>query len=165
MDAEHSLTGVAPDRYGGREGRIVRGDILLVGDDAEMIRIVAAALAERGFAARRIAAVDDAVDALASVAAVVLAASADADPTDAVRRLQGGRRAPIVVVATGASVDFAVRALKAGAFDVVDLGASNPAAVAAKLVEALDDGAGERRPARLVRPAFVGRFASACRSA
>jgi ActR/RegA family two-component response regulator len=158
MDAEHSLTGATPDRYGEREGRIVRDDILLVGDDAEMIRVVAAALAERGLAVRRVAAVDDAVDALASAAAVVLVADATStDPSDGVRRLQAGRRAPIVLVAKGASIDFAVRAVKAGVFDVVDLDATDAGAVAAKVAAAVDDGAGVRGAARLLRPAFVGR--------
>lgn len=137
----------------------MRDDILLVGHDAAAARVVAAALAERGRTARCAESPDAASDLLATRAISCIVLDVDTAPADAietVRRLQvRGGTVPIVVVASAATIDLAVRAIKAGAFHLVDKRGEWVGAVAAKVWEAV--GERDRGRSRLVRPTFVGR--------
>src|SRR5262245_12080010 len=162
MHAAHRLTPARTDRYDNREGcAIVRDDILLVGHDAAAARVVAAALGDRGLTVRSVETAEDALEFLATRAVACVVLDLDGSPAaviETLRRLQArGGTTPIVLLATGASIDLAVRAIKAGAFHLVDKRGEWPAALDAKVREALGETEGDRRRSRLVRPTFVGR--------
>ena len=140
----------------------MRDDILLVGHDAAAARVVAAALGDRGLTVRSVETAEDALEFLATRAVACVVLDLDGAPADVIetlRRLQArGGTTPIVLLATGASIDLAVRAIKAGAFHLVDKRGDWPAALVAKVREALGEAeGGDRRRSRLVRPTFVGR--------
>jgi ActR/RegA family two-component response regulator/tetratricopeptide (TPR) repeat protein len=136
----------------------VTDEVLLVEDDPEAARLITRALVERGFAVHRVLTGEEAVDALATreVACAILDAGLPlTDGLETLRRLRARRIAtPVVMTVDPAAVDAAVRAVKAGALDVVEKRGDFAAALVAKVREVIAEAP---RRARLVRPVFVGR--------
>jgi eukaryotic-like serine/threonine-protein kinase len=138
----------------------VTDEVLLVEDDAERASAIERALTEHGLAVRRVSTGEEALAVLAArpVACVLLAARLPlADGIETLRRLRSRRIAsPVVVLSDDGSIELAVRAIKTGAYDVVDTRNGYLPRLADKVRAAVED-AGVRARSRIVRPVFVGR--------
>jgi ActR/RegA family two-component response regulator/tetratricopeptide (TPR) repeat protein len=140
---------------------IVKDEVLLVEDDPDVGRLLTQALADQGFDVHHVPTSESALAVLASrdVACVVLGVQPDDAAIELLGRLRTGHPSiPVVVTAADVSVDFAIRAVKGGAADVVET-TGDVARIAAKVRAAVaDSGAGSSgRRRRLLRTAFVGR--------
>jgi ActR/RegA family two-component response regulator/tetratricopeptide (TPR) repeat protein len=138
----------------------VTDEVLLVEDDVERARAIERALSDRAFVVRRASTGEDALAAVAArpVACVLLAARLPlADGLETLRRLRSQRIAcPVLVLSDDGSIELAVRAMKSGAWDVVDTRNGYLPRLADTVRAAVDD-AGARARSRIVRPVFVGR--------
>jgi ActR/RegA family two-component response regulator/tetratricopeptide (TPR) repeat protein len=136
----------------------VKDEVLLVEDDPDAGRLVTRALASEGFDVHHVPTGESALAVLASrdVACVVVAARPPLDGViETLQRLRAGHPSiPVLVTAAAVTVDFAIRAIKAGAADVVE----SPLPIA-KVHEAITEArlAASGRRRRLLRSAFVGR--------
>ncbi len=140
----------------------MKDEVLLVEDDPALASLLVQGLTEAEFDVRRVASHHDAFAVLTSrdVACVVLGARVPLDGTlEAVGRLRAGHPAiPIVLAGVAVSVDLAVRAIKSGAADVVDVGEGVGGLVTKVRRAVVEAGAAaSARRRRLVRAVFVGR--------
>jgi FixJ family two-component response regulator/tetratricopeptide (TPR) repeat protein len=136
----------------------VTDEVLLVGDDPELARLATDALEAQGIGVSPApGGAAAAVLAAREVACVVLCAGTRSDDALAILRCLHEHRptVPVVVVATAPAVEVVVRAMKAGAADVVETGRV-VTELARAVRGAVDAGVGARRT-RLVRRVFVGR--------
>jgi ActR/RegA family two-component response regulator/tetratricopeptide (TPR) repeat protein len=148
-------------------GLVTAERLLLIADDADPARRpIDGALDQAGFTVRRVATGEEGLAYLATnvVAGIVLDQRRPfADGLHLLRRIrERALAAPVVMISSAGSVELAVKAVKAGAADVIEWERHAPAEVVGRVRAALAESPTRLAPRGVVRPVFVGREPELC---